>query len=168
MGDFERFVGVWELEAILEVSEENDRGNFLEGNRAGEVAVPAAGFEQPLGLLLYLPTGEMSVHFAGTSRIPFLREFSPSPSELVSAGAAYGGYAGRWELDEKRHEVLHHVKVAFIPNRTGTTIRRSYSFEEISGSPGSLVLCLRPIALSPSEDAPRRVLRWRRPTAPTP
>ncbi len=139
MSDFERFVGVWELEAVL------------------DTYAPAAGFEQPVGLLIYLPSGEMSVHFSGSARKPFLREFSPSPSELSLAGAAYGGYAGRWELDEARREVLHHAEVAFIPNRTGRTIRRSYSFEE-----NSSFLLLKPIPLSPHEDAPRRVLVWRR------
>ena len=167
MSDFERFVGVWELDALLDTSEENEEKIFLEGDRAGEAAVrdgkPAVGFERATGLLIYLPSGEMSVHFAGTSRIHFRREFFPTSSELAAAGAAYGGYAGRWELDEPRREVLHHVETAFIPNRVGRTIRRSYSFEEI---PGSLLLSLSPIALSPQETAPLRVLRWRRRRTP--
>ncbi len=99
----------------------------------------------------------MSVNFMGSGRIPFLREFFPAPSELAAAGAAYGGYAGRWEVDEARREVLHHVETAFVPNRVGRTIRRSYSFEE-----SSRVLLLRPIALAPGDAAPDRVLRWRR------
>jgi hypothetical protein len=97
----------------------------------------------------------MSVNFAGLSRKPFLREFSPTPSELAAAGAAYGGYAGRWEVDEAHREVLHRVEVAFIPNRIGRTIRRSYSFSEN-------LLFLRPIPLSSAEEAPNRILRWRR------
>jgi hypothetical protein len=141
MSDFDRFVSVWELEEIED---------FLEGKRG-----PAPGFERPSGLLFYLPTGEMSVNFAGSSRLPFLGEFSPTPAELAAAGSAYGGYAGRWEVDEGRREVLHHVVTAFVPNRVGRTIRRSYSFSEN-------LLLLRPIALSPGETAPDRVLRWRR------
>ena len=127
--DFERFVGVWELKGIedSEDSEETEEKTFLESNRAG---APAVGFERPAGLLIYVASGHMSVNFAGSSRIPFLSESSPSPSELAAAGAAYGGYAGQWELDEARRQVLHHVKTAFIPNRVGTTLRRSYSFEE--------------------------------------
>jgi len=144
MSDFDRFVGVWELEEIEEIEE------FLEGKRG-----PAPGFENPTGLLIYLASGEMSVNFAGASRTPFLREFSPTPSELAAAGAAYGGYAGRWEVDEARREVLHHVETAFVPNRVGRTIRRSYSF-------GEDLLFLRPIALSSGEEAPNRILRWRR------
>jgi hypothetical protein len=149
MSDFERFVGVWELEGIEDRGKE---GDFLEGNKAGR---PAVGFEKPVGLLIYLASGEMSVNFAGASRIPFPREFFPSPSELAAAGAAYGGYAGQWEVDEPRREVLHHVETAFVPNRVGRTIRRSYSFEED-------LLLLRPIAISPQDVAPVRVLRWRR------
>jgi hypothetical protein len=114
-----------------------------------------------VGLLLYLASGEMSVNFAGASRIHFLREFSPSPSELSAAGAAYGGYAGRWELDEPRREVLHHVETAFVPNRVGRTIRRSYSFSE-----DFPLLFLRPIALAAGDEAPNRTLKWRR--RPTP
>jgi hypothetical protein len=141
MSDFDRFVGVWELEEIED---------FLEGKRG-----PAPGFERSSGLLFYLPTGEMSVNFAGFSRLPFLREFFPTQSELAAAGSAYGGYAGRWEVDENLCEVLHHVETAFVPNRIGLTIRRSYSFSEN-------LLLLRPIALSPQDAAPDRVLRWRR------
>ena len=143
MADRSTFVGVWELEEIED---------FLEGKRGRALAV---GFEKPVGLLIYLASGVMSVNFAGTSRIPFLREFSPSPSELSAAGAAYGGYAGRWELDEARPEMLHHVETAFVPNRVGRTVRRSYSFKEN-------LLFLRPIALSPGDEAPNRVLTWRR------
>jgi hypothetical protein len=145
MSDFDRFVGVWELEEIEE-------GDFLEGKKG---RAPAIGFERPVGLLIYLESGFMSVNFAGSCRKSFLREFSPSPSEIAVAGAAYGGYAGRWEVDEERREVLHHVVTAFVPNRVGRTIRRSYSFSED-------LLLLRPIALSPGETAPDRVLRWRR------
>ena len=141
--DRDRFVGVWELEEIKDET-------FLEG-KGGRVP----GFERPVGLLIYLPSGFMSVNFAGSSRLPFLREFSPTPTELAAAAGAYGGYAGRWEVDESRHEVLHQVETAFVPNRVGRTIRRSYSFSEN-------LLFLRPIALSPGDDAPNRVLRWRR------
>src|ERR1017187_5329455 len=76
MSDFDRFVGVWELDGIED---------FLEGKRG-----PPAGFERSSGLLFYLPTGEMSVNFAGSSRLPFLREFFPTQSELAAAGSAYG------------------------------------------------------------------------------
>ena len=154
MSDFERFVGVWELEEI----EDED---FLEGKR-GEAAPrgrPAVGFERPVGMLIYLPSGEMSVNFMGSARTPFLREFSPSPSELAAAGAAYGGYAGRWELDEAAHEVVHLPQVSFVPNRVGARVRRSYSFEEH-------FLFLKPIAIASHDQAPVRVLKWRRRATP--
>ncbi len=144
--EIERFLGVWELEGI-----EDEEKDFFEGKRGRT----DAGFEKPVGLLIYLETGFMSVNFAGSSRIPFLREFSPSPSELSAASAAYGGYAGRWGLDEARREVLHHVETAFVPNRVGRTIRRSYSFKED-------LLLLRPIALASNDETPERVLKWRR------
>jgi len=151
MSDFERFVGVWELEGIED--REKD-GDFLEGHKAGR---PAVGFEKPVGLLIYLASGEMSVHFAGESRVHFQREFFPTPSELAAAGGAYGGYAGRWEVDEPRREVIHLPEVSFVPNRVGARVRRSYSFSE-----NLSLLSLRPIALSTGDEAPDRVLRWRR------
>ena len=158
MSEFDRFVGVWELEEIRD-----EEKIFLEGKRGG--AAPrgrsAVGFERPVGLLIYLAESLMSVNFAGTSRIPFLREFSPAPSELAAAGAAYGGYAGRWELDERAHEVIHLPQVSFVPNRVGARVRRSYSFSEDLS-----LLFLRPIAVAPHDDAPARVLKWRR--RPTP
>ena len=149
MADIQRFVGVWELEEI----EEED---FSEGKKGRG---PAVGFERPVGLLIYLQTGLMSVNFAGTSRLPFLREFSPSPSELAAAGAAYGGYAGRWELETGASVVVHLPLVSFVPNRVGERVRRSYSFTEDSS-----LLSLQPIALSSQETAPVRVLKWRRRT----
>jgi hypothetical protein len=147
VADRETFVGVWELEEIED---------FLEGKRGG---APAVGFERPMGLLIYLASGVMAVNFAGTSRIPFLREFSPSPSELAAAGAAYGGYAGRWELEKDSPVVVHLPSVSFVPNRVGARVRRSYSFKED-------LLLLRPISLAPSEEAPDRVLKWRRRATP--
>ena len=141
MTEIRRFVGVWELEGIED---------FLEGKRG-----PAPDFDKPSGLLIYLDTGFMSVNFAGSSRIPFLREFSPTSSELVAAGSAYGGYAGRWELEKDAPVVVHLPEVSFVPNRVGARVRRSYSFSEN-------LLLLRPIALSPGEEAPNRILRWRR------
>jgi len=131
---------------------------FLDGKRGW---APPAGFERPVGLLMYLAEGFMSVHFAGGSRIHFLREFFPSSSELAAAGAAYGGYAGRWELDEPRHEVIHLPEVSFVPNRVGARVRRSYSFSEDLS-----LLSLRPIAIASHDEAPARVLKWRR--RPTP
>lgn len=165
MGDADssRFVGVWELEAIRDEEEEKI---FLEGKRGGAAPRwrPADGFEKAAGLLIYLPSGEMSVNFMGLGRISFLREFSPTPSELAAAGAAYGGYAGRWELDEPRREVIHLPEVSFVPNRVGARVRRSYSFSEDLS-----LLSLRPIALMARETAPDRILRWRRRrTPPTP
>jgi hypothetical protein len=151
MSDLERFIGVWELERI-----EDEEGDFLEGNRAGR---PAVGFENPVGLLIYLASGEMSVHFSGGSRIHFQREFLPTPSELAAAGAAYGGYAGRWELDEPRREVIHLPEVSFVPNRVGARVRRSYSFKEN-------LLFLRPIAIAADDEAPNRTLKWRRRATP--
>ncbi len=49
MSDFERFVGVWELEGIEDEERKKEEKIFLEGNRAGEASVrggkPAVGFE---------------------------------------------------------------------------------------------------------------------------
>ena len=151
MADIQRFVGVWDLEEI-----EDEDEDFLEGKRG---KAPAVGFERPVGLLIYLASGEMSVNFAGSTRVPFLREFSPSPSELAAAGAAYGGYAGRWELETGASVVVHLPLVSFVPNRVGARVRRSYSFTE-----NSSLLALQPIAISSHETAPVRVLKWRRRT----
>jgi hypothetical protein len=155
MSDYSRFIGVWGLEGIEDEEKEEER-IFLEGKR---VRRPAVGFEKPVGLLIYLASGVMSVNFMGSGRAPFPREFSPSPSELAAAGAAYGGYAGRWELDEPRREVIHLPEVSFVPNRVGARVRRSYSFREN-------LLFLRPIAIAADDSAPNRTLKWRRIATP--
>ena len=169
MSDFERFVGVWELDALLETFEENEEKIFLEGNGAGEAAVrggrPAVGFERPAGMLIYLASGEMSVHFAGTSRIYFQREFFPTPRNWLRQAPRTAGTRGGGKLDEARGEVLHHVEDS-ASSRTASAGRSAALTH--SQKIFLFFLSIRSRSIR-AQEAPDRVLRWRRRrTAATP
>ena len=142
----ERLIGIWELVSIRETlpdGTERDRPDFG----------PA-----PAGLLVYTSTGHVSVHFMRRGRSPWRADESPSADERSAALAGYGGYAGKFSVQEEEGYVLHHVEVAAIPNRVGRDLKRFYAFEGDR-------LILRPEAVEKDGVAIRRALTWRKLTA---
>ncbi len=136
-----RFVGVWRLVSIREQT----------GDGPG-VDDPAFGTD-PEGRLLYTASGDVSVHFMRAGRAAWELEESPTDDERASAGAGYGGYAGRYTVDEDRGVILHHVEVSWIPNRVGRDLTRSYEFFRDR-------LTLRPPPFPRRGEEVRRVLEW--------
>lgn len=112
-----RFVGVWRLESIQDrlpdgrVEDHPDFGPKVDG------------------VLIYTDEGCVSVQFTRVAREPWKLEESPTDTERADACRVYGAYAGRFEVDEAARAVRHHVEVALIPNRVGTTLTRLFSFE---------------------------------------
>ena len=139
----DRFVGVWRLLSIRQQT-----GDLP------EVDDPAFGAD-PQGRLLYTASGEVSVHFMRSGRLPWRLEESPTDAERAVAGAGYGAYAGRYTVDEGGGFVLHHVEVALIPNRVGRDLKRFFTF---SGDQ----LTLRPPPRVREEREVRRALMWKR------
>lgn len=141
----ERLIGVWELVSIRETlpdGSERDRPEF--GHR-------------PTGLLIYTPSGRVSVHFMRRDRAPWKDEESADEKERAEALAGYGGYAGRFTVgdEEGRPFVLHRVEIAAIPNRVGRDLKRFCSFEDDR-------LTLRPEPVVRGGVEIRRSLIWRR------
>jgi len=111
----ESLVGVWRLEAIRERYEDGRSEDH-----------PDFGAD-PDGLLIYTESGYISVQFLRRARPMFTAEDDPTPAERAAAAEGYGAYAGRYEVDEAKALVHHHVEVALIPNRVGRTLTRRFS-----------------------------------------
>lgn len=138
-----RFVGVWRLESIRDrlpdglVEDRPDFGPDVDG------------------VLVYTASCRVSVQFMRVGRKPWKREEAPTDAERADACRGYGAYAGRFEVDEAAGTVRHHVEMALIPNRVGTTLTRFFSFEGDR-------LTLSPPSFRRDGIEVRRSLVWRR------
>jgi hypothetical protein len=133
-----KFVGAWRLVSV-------------EGNPPGRRVV----FDRPTGLLLYDPSGRMSVQIVvRADRKPF----APYAKGLLSAtleekAAAFDGYAayfGTYTVDAKAGTVTHHLEDNLVPGRRGTENVRWFEFQ------GENRLALVPIEDGKGGVLPRR------------
>jgi hypothetical protein len=88
------------------------------------------------GLIVYDPSGWMSVHIAAPHRrawdVPASRSSSSSAEDAPLKAAAfdtYYAYYGTWDLDEAASVVTHHVKSALIPAETGLDYSQQAALE---------------------------------------
>jgi len=137
----ERFVGAWRLVAVRDLL-------------AGGSSAPSRFGVAPRGLIVYTADGFVSVNFMRPGRAPWNDEEGPAPDVASASALGYGAYAGRWQLDEARGLVRHHVEVALIPDRVGTTLVRAYV---LAGDR----LTLRPVAPAGAALHPRALV-WER------
>jgi hypothetical protein len=96
-------------------------------------------FYQPdsTGLIVYDPSGWMSVHIAGPHRqawkVPASRQPTtgdPQDSALKAAAFdTYYAYFGTWEFDETRAVVTHHVISALLPAEDGQSYAQQVTLE---------------------------------------
>ena len=110
------------------------RGNSLVGawrlasyearTAQGQVSYPLG--RDPIGYLLYTHDGHMSVAMMRADRANYASSDlrGGTVEEKLAAADTYISYCGRYEL--KRDEVVHHVEVAFFPNRVGTSQVRTF------------------------------------------
>ena len=109
---------------------------------------------RPLGRLLYLPDGHMSVQYMAGDR-PLLATGNwrhTTDEEKLSAVRTYGGYSGRYTWHGDRVE--HHVDACIHPNTIGQTLVR---LVELTATE----LVMRTGTPDPTLP-PTPVLRWRR------
>lgn len=123
-------------------------------NDAGE-AVSHGGAE-PLGDLIYLPSGRMAVQIQHDARRPFAsRDLAAGRTdERAAAYATYIAYCGTWSLP-REGVVVHHVELALHPDQPGMDKERHFSLED-----DELVLHTQPVATPDGEAS--STLRWRR------
>jgi hypothetical protein len=96
-------------------------------------------FYQPdsTGLIVYDPSGWMSVHIVGPHRqawkVPASRlsaTGSPQDSALKAAAFdTYYAYFGTWALDEAQSVVTHHVASALLPAEDGLSYAQQIALE---------------------------------------
>jgi Lipocalin-like domain len=100
----------------------------------------------PTGILVYDPSGWMSVQIAGQPRpsmeAPASRPARPHTAEIAQLEAAvldtYYAYFGTWEYDRATSTVTHHIKTSLIPGEAGM----SYS-QTVTLDGGNLIFTVR-------------------------
>jgi Lipocalin-like domain len=141
-------LGVWCLCALLHTAASADRGDTAHITRQDLIGVwrlvrieysgPHGPIVDPFyqagstGVIMYEPSGWMSVHIAAPDRqaweIPASRPSAGAVSQDCPLKAAafdtYYAYFGTWDLDEVASAVTHHVKSSLIPAESGLNYRR--------------------------------------------
>jgi len=100
----------------------------------------------PTGILIYDPSGWMSVQIAGKPRpsmeAPASRPERPHTAESAQLEAAvldtYYAYFATWDFDEATSTVTHHIKTSLIPGEDGM----SYS-QTVTLDGGNLIFTVR-------------------------
>ncbi len=85
--------------------------------------------EDAIGLLIYQPSGRMSVQFMRRDR-PTFKSGDAWRGTLEEERAAFEGffsYAGRYTVDAGRGVVTHHIEISSAPNYVGTDVERTFS-----------------------------------------
>lgn len=89
----------------------------------------------PVGYITYTPDSRMMVMFARSDRTPFSidvksplgKDIQKLPvAELAAAFTSFNAYAGTYKING--NTVVHHIEIASIPNRLGTDLVRTFSF----------------------------------------
>jgi hypothetical protein len=112
-----KLVGAWRLVSI-------------EGNPPGRTGV----YDRPTGLLLYDPSGRMSVQIVvKADRKPFAPYakglLSATSEEKAAAFDSYAAYFGTYTTDAKAGSVTHHLEDNLVPGRRGTDNVRWFEFQ---------------------------------------
>lgn len=100
-----------------------------------ELRLPSGAVERPmgdrpLGRILYLENGQMSVHVAASGVDP-LANADPGDATAEEAQGAWRKYVGYWgtfTVDARAGIVTHAVEGAWFPNWIGTNQARHYRF----------------------------------------
>ncbi len=116
MSEQARFVGTWRLLA------------FEEAQPNGEVNFPYG--RNPVGLLIYDANGRMAVQIMSGERqgLP-TGDLSEVDAEKIKAAVlGFTAFFGKYEVDEARQLIIHHVEGHLLPNRVGKELPRVYEF----------------------------------------
>jgi len=112
-----KFVGSWRLISI-------------EGHPPGRTNV----FDRPTGLLMYDPSGRMSVQIVvKADRKPFAPLtkglLTATTEEKAAAFESYAAYFGTFTIDAHAGTVTHHLEDNLVPGRQGTDNVRWFEFQ---------------------------------------
>lgn len=114
----EQFVGNWKLLSMVNESEDGDN-YFPFGKNVS-------------GLLIYTEDYYMSVQVASSERPNFVSEDfrHGTKDEIFKAFNHYVAYTGKYEIDDVRGQIIHHIEISMYPNWSGTRARRYFKFEK--------------------------------------
>ena len=115
MADAALLVGTWRLVSYACATEDGDVDHPLGPNA--------------VGYIMYTADGYMSVSMGTPGRPRYASEDlrGGTDAEKVAAADTYIAYCGKYELHHDR--VVHHIELAFFPNRVGTSQVRYYEFD---------------------------------------
>ena len=113
----EKFEGTWR---VLECY-----GSWSDGR----ISYPYG--EKPEGQLIYDGRGSFSGQIVGSGRPSFQSGnlLKGTEKEIKTAFEGYIAYYGRYEVDESKGQVTHHVAGALFPNWIGDIQTRDFEFE---------------------------------------
>ena len=129
--------------------------SYTARSASGEEALPFG--EEPMGRLIYTPTGHVSATLCRTPRPRFAsadRKMG-TDGELRVASDGFDAYAGTYEIDAATNRVVHHVALSSWPNIMGTDQVRYFALDN-----EDLVLTTPPMLSRGS--AWVLTLKWRR------
>ena len=126
-----RFIGTWKLENVI----------VKHGN------IKLLPFGREVTGLLFYGKGYMSVQIMMPSNIP-LEHMPEKKYKLKDLAWAlkhlgYMGYYAKFELNEEKQEVIHHVEGSIVQSLLGRKEVRKYRFED-----GLMILSAGPMELS--------------------
>ena len=105
--DEDRFIGTWKL------------ASFERRGPDGELGPSANSYRN--GLLVYTPTGHMSLQLTRENRQQF--EGRASPEEAQAALYSYIAYYGTYKVNQTQGAVIHHRQGHLIPDRVTEGMR---------------------------------------------
>jgi Lipocalin-like domain len=114
-------IGIWKLISAIAIHPDGTVDSKVYGTN-------------PIGYITYTADGHMMVMFSRSDRpqlsreiqSPLSREMSVIPlEELAQAFTGFSAYAGTYTLNG--NTVSHHLTIASIPNRVGTTLVRTFT-----------------------------------------
>lgn len=113
----ERLVGTWKLLS------------YDLQNSSGAVIQPQG--REPVGRIIYDDGGRMAVQITHAEPVRFasMDPRQATSQETEAAFRGYTAYFGRYSVDEKAGQVIHHVEASLFPNLVGTDVKRQFRFE---------------------------------------
>jgi hypothetical protein len=133
----DRIVGTWRLVYTEDTMKDGSTRPF-----------PSFG-PNAKGFLMYQSNGYMCAVLMNPDRYAFADSEQATPEEKLAAARGAFSYAGRYEIDVKRGQIIHLPEVATKAEYVGSRQIRPYRFED-----GRLVL-------SDVETDDRAVARWK-------
>ncbi len=117
-------VGIWKLISVTAIAADGTVTSDVYGTH-------------PVGYITYTADGHMMVMFSRSDRLSLSQEVrsplssemqSLSTKELAQAFTTFNAYAGTYTLSN--NTIAHHIEIASIPNRVGTSLVRTFTLSE--------------------------------------